>query len=161
MWYILSWGDYLLYSIISTIGPLVMTLLAVYLLDTMITPFVPVIFAVALFIHVLSYFKRHESKDKQGNVIVKTTYHKLIEVLLASAPAVSIASAVKILFDRGEYTTGLDFIWNAWWIILILNIIVPPVAKLWRSLYFKFRVLGIMYIISIIISAVIFVFKFL
>ncbi len=157
MWYFLSWGEELFYRIISTIGLLISTLLAVYLLDNMITPFVPIIFAVALFANMLLYFKHHEPKGKQDNVIVKTKYHKLIEILLASAPAVSIATSVKILFDRGEYTTGLDFIWSAWWIILILNIIVPPVAKLWRSLFFKFRLLGIMYIISNIVSGIIFI----
>ncbi|MDE7138240.1 MAG: hypothetical protein K2O29_07280, partial [Ruminococcus sp.] len=80
MWYFFKWSDYWLYKVIYAVMPFVLVLGAIFILDKILTPLVPIAIGVVMFIHMLSYFKRHELKDKQENVIVKTKYHRLVDV---------------------------------------------------------------------------------
>lgn len=155
-YYFFKWSDYWLYKVIYAIMPFVLVLGAIFILDKILTPLVPIAIGVVMFIHMLSYFKHHEPKDKQDNVIVKTTYHKLVEVFLILSAAISAYSIPKM-----TKCSGLDLIFGFWWLLLILFLVYPPISNLWRRLFFKFKMVGTIYMIIGVISAVIFVVKFL
>lgn len=125
--------------------PFVIVLEAIFILDKILTPLVPIAIGVVMFIHMLSYFKHHEPKGKQDNVIVKTTYHKLVEVFLILSSAISAYSMSKIIMVENK-CSGLDFIWDYWWLLLILFLVYPPISNLWRRLFFKFKTVGTIYI---------------
>lgn len=155
-YYFFKWSDYWLYKVIYAIMPFVLVLGAIFILDKILTPLVPIAIGIVMFIYMLSYFKRHEPKDKQDNVIVKTTYHKLVEVFLILSAAISAYSIPKM-----TKCSGLDLIFGFWWLLLILFLVYPPISNLWRRLFFKFKMVGTIYMIIGVISAVIFVVKFL
>ena len=159
-YYFFKWSDYWLYKVIYAIMPFVLVLGAIFILDKIFTPLVPIAVGIVMFIHMLSYFKRHELKDKQENVIVKTTYHRLVDVFLILSAAIGAYSIPKMVMVENK-CSGLDFIWDYWWLLLILFLVYPPISNLWRRLFFKFKTFGTIYMIIGVISAVIFVVKFL
>ncbi|MDE5620208.1 MAG: hypothetical protein K2I80_06780 [Ruminococcus sp.] len=156
MWYFFKWSDYWLYKVIYAVMPFVLVLGAIFILDKILNPLVPLAIGIVMFIHMLSYFKRHEPKDKQENVIVKTKYHKLVEVYLILSSATGAYSIPRMVMVEDK-CSGLDFIWDYWWLLLILFLVYPPISNLWRRLFFKFKTFGTIYMITGVISAIIFV----
>ena len=150
----------MLYKAIYDLTPIIIVLGAIFILDKILTPLVPIAVGIVMFIHMLSYFKRHEPKDKQGNVIVKTKYHKLVELFLNLELTISAYLMTKVTMDSEEYS-GLGFICDYWWAILIVFLIFPPILNLWRKLFFKFKTFGTVCMINYVISAIILVVKFL
>ncbi len=159
MWYFFKWSDYWLYKVIYAVMPFFLVLGAIFILDKILTPLVPIAVGIIMFIHMLSYFKRHEPKDKQENVIVKTTYHKLVEVFLILSSAIGTYSMSKTAMVEDK-CSGLDFICDYWWVLLILFLLYPTISNLWRRLFFKFKKFGTIYMVTGVIGEIIMGVKF-
>ena len=56
--------------------------------------------------------------------------------------------------------SGLDFIWDYWWLLLILFLVYPPISNLWRRLFFKFKTVGTIYMVTGVIGEIIMGVKF-